>query len=446
MEEDKPTQTTERRSQNDPKAKQPIDELRIAQQKQGIPVPGPEQSHNRSFLSKSKAKKTLFQHRHTQSLSSSLRNESVGTSFLEGPTEAMQFLSRFSSLSPPPPSQIGKDASASWIRTQVRQGDQVGGYQIGPIIGRGGFCECRLAEPLGKGDYKVVFKIFRPHSHREEQRDFEHELDVWGSLSHPNILPLLETIRTESAIIAVMPMVAGGTLLDRLMKGGPMGDREARNVFRQLALAVAYLHGQRGIVHRDIKLDNILMDADCLTIYLSDFGLSDCVGRQCGFGCQQKTDHPTHERGHSASVEDTQHTTKGSIHYIPPESLGHGDRRRSFRRISLAELASLEQETSDHDSSDTTSSDNSFLKKADIWAMGVVLYAMVKGSLPFCDDFLPRLQLSILKGEYEKLCPEMGLSPGLCDLVSGLLNPDVNDRLSIEEVLEHSWVREEDSY
>jgi serine/threonine protein kinase len=108
---------------------------------------------------------------------------------------------------------------------------------------------------------------------------------------------------------------------------------------------------------------------------------------------------------------------KGSLWYLSPEEL----EPELFRKR------------------DAALSEPEARKKGDVWALGVVLYGMVTGKLPFTDDFLPRLQMTVTSGEYPAL-PD-SFTPALRDLVSKLLTVDIVLRPSIDMVLAHPWLK-----
>lgn len=96
------------------------------------------------------------------------------------------------------------------------------------------------------------------------------EIHHHRALHHPHICQLYEIIATESHVWLVSELCAGGELFDYLLEKGRLQEGEARRVFGQLCLAVGYIHS-RGIVHRDLKLENVLLDERC-NVKLADFG------------------------------------------------------------------------------------------------------------------------------------------------------------------------------
>jgi serine/threonine protein kinase len=206
------------------------------------------------------------------------------------------------------------------------------------------------------------------------------EIHHHRQLHHPHVVQLYEVIATETSIWLVTELCAGGELFDYLVEQGRIDEFEARTLFGQLCLAVAYCHNQ-GVVHRDLKLENVLLDDHC-QVKLSDFGFT-----------------REFERG---TLMDTFCGTTG---YASPEMLmgqkylGQGLSYPPYPNIC---------------------GDSTFAE-VDIWSLGIILYALLTGALPFDDDDEQEMKNKILAGEFED--PEW-LSSGMyanllgCELTS----------------------------
>ncbi|KAE8247366.1 hypothetical protein A4X06_0g4511, partial [Tilletia controversa] len=171
---------------------------------------------------------------------------------------------------------------------------------------------------------------------------------------------------------------AGGELYDYLVERGTLPDAEARRLFGQLCLAVAYIH-ERGIVHRDLKLENVLLDEMC-NVKLGDFGFTREFERR--------------------KLMDTFCGTTG---YAAPEMLA---------------------------------GKKYFGQEVDIWSLGIILYALLTGALPFDDDDEDIMRLKILQGDYD--IPE-DLSDDARDLIRSILKQNPVERLGIRAILSHPW-------
>ncbi|KIJ23536.1 hypothetical protein M422DRAFT_217509, partial [Sphaerobolus stellatus SS14] len=197
-------------------------------------------------------------------------------------------------------------------------------------------------------------------------------------LHHPHVAQLYEVIATENHIWLVTELCSGGELYDYLIEKGRLSEEETRIIFGQLCLAVAYIH-DKGVVHRDLKLENVLLDERC-RVKLSDFGFT-----------------REYERG--SFLE----TWCGTTGYAAPEML----------------LC------------------NKYLgQEVDIWSLGVILYTLLTGALPFDDDDEMVQKEKIIKAEYED--PEW-LSPEARDLLRKLLQREPVKRLSIPQVFKHPF-------
>ncbi|KAK4474864.1 hypothetical protein MN116_001977, partial [Schistosoma mekongi] len=207
------------------------------------------------------------------------------------------------------------------------------------------------------------------------------EVRVLKSLNHPNIIKLLEVIESEKHLYLVMEYASGGEVFDYLVSHGKMNEKDARCKFRQIVSAVQYCH-QKMIVHRDLKAENLLLDAE-LNIKIADFGFSNY------FSNSQKLD-----------------TFCGSPPYAAPELfLG--------RKYEGPEV--------------------------DVWSLGVILYTLVSGTLPFDGKNLKELRERVLRGTYRvpyymtHEC-EMLLKKML------VLNPA--KRISLQEVMNDPWMNQ----
>ncbi len=170
-----------------------------------------------------------------------------------------------------------------------------------------------------------------------------------------------------------------GDLLKFLQKRTKICENSAKIIFKQLILGLQYIHKNK-IVHRDIKLDNILMDLNN-TIKICDFGVSKIINEN-----------------------DIMYDHCGTPAYIAPEIF----RDKGYEGF-----------------------------KCDIWSAGVTLYYMISGLQPFKANNIKDLQKLILSGKYHQL---NGVSNSLNNLIDGLLQSDPNKRLNINQILNHPWL------
>lgn len=281
---------------------------------------------------------------------------------------------------------------------EFEEGKVINNYLIGQTIGGGVYSECREAYILNCKDSnipdKVALKIITDPRYLST---FKREIETWSRLTHPNILPLLDSFSGEGYIVAVSVLAENGNLHSYISNHGKLSENLTLHLFRQILSAVHYLHEKLRIAHLDIKLENILLRKN-FDIYLCDFGMS--------FGADDLILKEDFE-----SFDANEQFCSGSITSLPPEVLS-------------SSCSSIHSNAEDK---------FELKKKQDIWALGVALYAMITGGLPFSDDFLPRLQYSIISGEYKPFPEELSLEIKL--LISNLLHKNPYDRPSIKDIM-----------
>ncbi|XP_036981191.1 MAP/microtubule affinity-regulating kinase 3a isoform X16 [Acanthopagrus latus] len=209
------------------------------------------------------------------------------------------------------------------------------------------------------------------------------EVRIMKILNHPNIVKLFEVIETERTLYLVMEYASGGEVFDYLVAHGRMKEKEARAKFRQIVSAVQYCH-QKHIVHRDLKAENLLLDAD-MNIKIADFGFSN------EFTMGNKLD-----------------TFCGSPPYAAPE-LFQGKKYDG--------------------------------PEVDVWSLGVILYTLVSGSLPFDGQNLKELRERVLRGKYRI---PFYMSTDCENLLKRflVLNPSKRGTLEVREDAENQIMRD----
>ena len=282
------------------------------------------------------------------------------------------------------------------------EGQEIRDYVLGRQIGFGGFSVIREAFTLsGKERIRRAVKIVRHQGTGKEEAEneslqlaFEHEIDLWRRLSHAHILPLIDIYFTPYATFAFMKLTTGGTLFD-LVRSNRSGllPRLTRRYVGQLASALRHLHEDLRIVHRDLKLENCLLDMSTPdaaetggSLLLCDFGLADYL--------TSSEDSSSNSPLHSAQ-EHYQHPGTGHDPRTPasPQGLPIGPSETSTSLAGSLPYAAPE----------LLDAGQGYLStKADIWAFGVVCFALVMGKLPFTHAFSPMVSAMILKGEWDK--------------------------------------------
>ncbi|XP_054032012.1 serine/threonine-protein kinase SIK3 isoform X2 [Dryobates pubescens] len=199
-------------------------------------------------------------------------------------------------------------------------------------------------------------------------------------LCHPHIIRLYQVMETERMIYLVTEYASGGEIFDHLVAHGRMAEKEARRKFKQIVAAVHFCHC-RNIVHRDLKAENLLLDAN-LNIKIADFGFSNIFtpGQLLKTWC-------------------------GSPPYAAPELF----------------------EGKEYDG-----------PKVDIWSLGVVLYVLVCGALPFDGSTLQNLRARVLSGKFRI---PFFMSTECEHLIRHMLVLDPSKRLSMEQICKHKWMK-----
>src|SRR5690349_2950451 len=149
-----------------------------------------------------------------------------------------------------------------------------GEYSLQRELGRGGMGVVYLARDV-QLDRDVAIKVLPSHLARtaESRGRFIREARTAAGLSHPHIVPIHRVGEVDGFVFFVMSYVPGETLGDRLRARGPLPPADATRIMREVAWALAYAHG-RGIIHRDIKPDNILLEAGTDRALVTDFGIA----------------------------------------------------------------------------------------------------------------------------------------------------------------------------
>ncbi|OHS92893.1 hypothetical protein TRFO_40797 [Tritrichomonas foetus] len=255
----------------------------------------------------------------------------------------------------------------------------IGKYRLFRIIGDGTFSTVKLGVQIFTNQPVAVKIISKSSLTEQSQIDRLHErINVIQRLDHPGIIKLIEVIEDETAYYIVLEYCGGGELFDFIIARTRVEEPLAKRFFKQIVLAVGYCHSQN-VIHRDLKPENLLLTENN-TVKLIDFGL-----------CNTHADQPLHDRC-------------GSACYIAPEAL-------------------------------TTS--EYFGIPADIWALGVILYALVDGSLPWNYQDPNQMFQQITTGSFPM---PAGISLQCQDMLKGILNPDVSQRFSIDAILMHPWL------
>ncbi|XP_053449218.1 serine/threonine-protein kinase SIK3 isoform X3 [Nycticebus coucang] len=257
---------------------------------------------------------------------------------------------------------------------------RIGYYEMDRTIGKGNFAVVKRATHLVT-KAKVAIKIIdKTQLDEENLKKIFREVQIMKMLCHPHIIRLYQVMETERMIYLVTEYASGGEIFDHLVAHGRMAEKEARRKFKQIVTAVYFCHC-RNIVHRDLKAENLLLDAN-LNIKIADFGFSNLFtpGQLLKTWC-------------------------GSPPYAAPELF----------------------EGKEYDG-----------PKVDIWSLGVVLYVLVCGALPFDGSTLQNLRARVLSGKFRI---PFFMSTECEHLIRHMLVLDPNKRLSMEQICRHKWMK-----
>ena len=270
----------------------------------------------------------------------------------------------------------------------------IGNYQLSSItIGKGSFSKVVLANHIILKK-NVAMKILTISEIKDPyvRKNINREATIMSKLHHPNVVGLHEVCFTKDFFCLVMDFYPGGNLCDLVQDhpNGKLEEKQARIYFKQMVDGLSYIHRQ-AIIHRDMKLENIFLNKERTLVVIGDFGLSNFW----------KT---------GSNVK----TRCGSAEYAAPEML-------------------------------TSDNKKNYNQAVDIWSMGIILYAMLSGQLPFevvggynnIKELSDIIMAGLTQENFSKL-GEVSLEVKL--LISQLLVVNMDDRIKIEDVFKHSWI------
>jgi serine/threonine protein kinase len=260
-------------------------------------------------------------------------------------------------------------------------------------IGAGKFAQVHLCWQRNRPEERYALKVINTKMNDMQSRKrIDEEINILKVLgSHPGIVSLVDVDETRpGAIRLVIELCEGGELYDRIQQKAYYPEQEAKLCIRQLLEAVAYIHS-KGVMHRDLKPENILLSSKVSNtdVKISDFGLA-----------RISRDYP-HRLPRS-------HSICGSDFYLAPEVIKQEEYGREI----------------------------------DIWALGVISYVLMSGSLPFFHNVLHKLYRQIV--ERDLSFPEQAwknLSKGAHDFILRLMQVRAGDRLTADQALYHPWLR-----
>eukprot|EP00912_Choanoflagellata_sp_UC4_P001136 UC4_evm8s704 len=265
------------------------------------------------------------------------------------------------------------------VLTRLETLSQVGDYVLTKVLGRGSFATVRRGNHIITNEF-VAVKLIDKNAIEDDylNKNLGREATLLRKIRHPNVIRTFEIIETDSLLCFVTEL-AKCNLLEVLCETGTRSEENTKVLLRQMAMAIDHMHNQN-IVHRDLKAENIMLDHNG-DVKIIDFGLAcDTTGK---------------------SFLTTQ---CGSMAYTAPELLC----RKAYD------------------------------KSVDIWSLGVNIYVILVGQLPFPSDNLTELHALMLDGRF--YIPDE-FSDSLKDLLKHIFQIKPSNRISIEELLDHEWLQ-----
>mmetsp|Transcript_26768 Transcript_26768/g.65101 ORF Transcript_26768/g.65101 Transcript_26768/m.65101 type:complete len:441 (-) Transcript_26768:298-1620(-) len=265
-------------------------------------------------------------------------------------------------------------------------------YQMMEVLGVGSTSTChRCVDKRTNLHYacKIIDKKMIEDRFQGMMEQFHTEIEALRSLDHPSIIQLLDVYISERKIFIIMELMEGGELFDYVVQKGTLTEDEASTIVRKVTGALVYMH-EKNIVHRDLKPENLLLRriprnaGDSIEVKIIDFGLSKCM------------------------EEPVARSFLGTRGYLAPEMLQRRD----------------------------------YTKAVDTWALGVIVFVLLCGCLPFDDDSQTVPSDDLIRTKFVLRFPRWArnLSPSAKDLLSKLLNVNPDERYSAVQALGHPWV------
>jgi serine/threonine protein kinase len=268
---------------------------------------------------------------------------------------------------------------------------RVGKYELGRTLGEGTFGKVKYAVNVETQD-AVAIKVLDKEKIQKQNmgNQIKKEISIMKMVKHKYIVGMIEVLASKSKIFIVLELVTGGELFDKIVSMGKLPEDQALFYFTQLVEGVGYCH-RSGVCHRDLKPENLLLDENA-DLKISDFGLSSLyVGDADGDG---------------TSRTQILHTTCGTPNYVAPEVLADKG----------------------YDG-----------KKADVWSIGVVLYVLLAGFLPFDESTIVALFSKIQAADFTY--PKW-FSMDIRNVIDMMLVADPAKRVTLDQLRQIPWLQE----
>eukprot|EP00210_Caulerpa_lentillifera_P006126 g5853.t1 len=268
-------------------------------------------------------------------------------------------------------------------------------YKFGRTLGTGGFSVVKLVTERSTSIQYACKIMLLPdvdrvvEEYENSRNDIFKEIEILCRTEHENVLYLKEFFIEGNKVYLITELLTGGELLEAVLEHGNYSEADARSCFRQVLKGIAYLHS-KGIVHRDLKLENLMFTSDeaIPKVKIVDFGLAKSLQKG------------TNKMG----------TICGTPQYVAPEIIKDQDGKLGYS------------------------------KSVDMWSAGVILFILLGGYPPFHDDNESMMFELITSGKFAFEDPVWeNISPNAKKLIKRLLTVDPETRPTAEECLEDDW-------
>lgn len=266
---------------------------------------------------------------------------------------------------------------------------KVGKYELGRTLGEGTFGKVKYAMNTETNE-AVAIKILDKEKIQKQNmgNQIKKEISIMKMVKHKYIVGMIEVLASKTKIFIVLELIVGGELFDKIVTVGKLSEEQAFFYFDQLVEGVEYCH-KLGVCHRDLKPENLLLDEHG-DLKISDFGLSSLYVGDAEMD--------------GASRTELLHTTCGTPNYVAPEVIADQG----------------------YDG-----------KKADVWSIGVILYVLLAGFLPFDEGTIMALFSKIQKADFTY---PTWFSPEVRALLDQVLVADPKVRISLTQLKDHPWM------
>lgn len=357
---------------------------------------------------------------------------------------------------------------------------RVGDYFLGEVLGEGSFAKTRLGAHVFSGE-KVAVKIINKDKAKKDPyvyKNLRREGQILRKVNHPNIIRLLDVLETENNYYLITTYCNGGEFIDRIEQRKQLSENEVRRHIRQLLDATQQLHAL-GIVHRDLKVENLLLDSKG-NLQVIDFGLSNLLPSA------KSTSLPNHKTSNSHAQNLTVQATPLTTSTTNPN--GNADQNNNRKDKTGKQSASVESASSagSPSSSSPYSSNGSnnksgvknepptsipqvitqqqptglktqcgspayaapellakklYNEKVDCWSIGVITYALLTGRLPFTvEPFrIQTLYRKMVNGDMNSI--PSSVSTKCKNFIMLMLTPEPRKRPSAYEASQHDWLK-----